>query len=131
VAAGLLRRQLGSSAALMLFTTPSPEASALVPVGRALLGAWLRLNEAGFGVQPHSLPSLFVYEELCGDLPSDFDHELMRQGSVTLSRAFGLGPAERPVLLLRAGLAAPFPERARTPRRPLGEVLRSAEATEP
>ncbi|MBI5515738.1 MAG: hypothetical protein HY909_18290 [Deltaproteobacteria bacterium] len=123
VAGRLVTRQLRSSAALLLLTTRDRGDLALVPVGRALLGCWLRLTEAGFGVQPHSLASLFVYEEMLGALPSYFDHGLMQQGLGTLRRAFDLDPEELPVLLLRTGLSPSLPPGARTPRRTVDECL--------
>lgn len=124
------RRQLASSAVLVLFTVRAPRRENLVAVGRAAMAAWLRLTEADHGVQPHSLWSLLLLKAATGTLPPDTDPSfgpLLAEGREIVARAFGLDRDELPVWMLRTGISSFLPEHCRTLRRPLDEVFTVAD----
>ncbi|WP_375770488.1 hypothetical protein NR798_06215 [Archangium gephyra] len=120
------RAQLESAAALLCLTVHSLERSALVSAGRRMLRSWLRLNQAGYAVQPFALPALPVYMVRAGGLPDGTRPEfeaLFREGHGVLSRAFGLAGPELPVMLLRTGVAPPLPRELRALRRTVPQVF--------
>lgn len=120
------RRQIASSAALLLFTVRAPRRESLVAVGHAALAAWFRLTEADYAVQPHSFWSMLLLKAATGTLPSDTDPAygpLLAEGREIVARAFGLDRDELPVWLLRTGISSFLPEHCRTLRRPLDELF--------
>ncbi|MCK6507341.1 hypothetical protein L6R53_28885 [Myxococcota bacterium] len=125
-ASAWLLRQVRSSAGLVLLTVKQPGRAALVDAGRLMMRAWLCLTEADHGVQPHSQPSFFVHEAAVGNLPPDLDPRfsaLYAEGLALWRRELGLGPAELPVMMLRAGWSDSLPEGRRTLRLGVEEVL--------
>jgi len=120
-----VRRQLASSAALFLITASDRSPEAMVRAGRLGLVAWVRLNQAGFSVQPMTIQSLPVYHAATGGLREGTPAEsvdLFVQGRGVLERAFGHAPDELPVWMFRTGLS-PGPLPLRTPRLPLARIL--------
>jgi hypothetical protein len=126
----LLRRQIGSSAGLGCITVRAPQAEALVEVGRLALRSWVRLNAAGFAVQPLAVAAIGVYNAHVAALPSGTlprFRELFLSGEATLRAAFGFSETETPAWLFRTGRASidPLPATARTPRLDGARVFRS------
>jgi len=120
-----VQRQLASSAALLLITARDRSPEAMVQAGRLGLVAWVRLNQAGFSVQPMTIQSLPVYHAATGGLREGTPAEsvdLFVQGRGVLERAFGHAPDELPVWMFRTGLS-PGPLPLRTPRLPLARIL--------
>jgi len=121
-----LRAQLASSAGLLCLTVRSHHPQSLVAAGRLGLSSWLRLNRAGYAVQPMTLASTPIYDLTLGCLPTDAPHglrELFARGQGVLERAFGLTRAELPVWMFRTGRALQHPPGPETPRLPLERVL--------
>lgn len=126
----LLRRQIGSSAALGCITVRATHAEALVEVGRLALRTWVRLNASGFAVQPLAVAAIGVYNAHVAELPGDTlprFRELFLSGEATFRAAFGIGEAETPAWLFRTGRAQtePLPATARTPRLDAGRMFRN------
>ncbi len=121
-----LRRQLASSAAIVLFTTRASTDDRVVSVGRAAMATWLELTAADHGVQPLSLQSALILSEamdaLPPDTPSDF-RPMLRRGRRLLARRLDLADDELPVWMLRTGPSSSLPEHCRTLRRRVDEVL--------
>ncbi|MCY1022296.1 hypothetical protein [Pyxidicoccus sp. MSG2] len=126
VAKRWLTMQLRSSAALVCLTVRSTRREDLVASGGLGLRAWLRLNQAGFGVQPLTSPALLAYNAVTDSLPSTARPEyvaLLRGGPELIARGFGAPLTELPVWMLRTGRSPPLPPHQRAPRRTLQEVL--------
>jgi nitroreductase len=122
-------RHLASSAAIACFTVRRPSPEALVAAGRLVFASWVRLNRAGYGVQPLGIQSLQIYNAETRGLPAGTLPELsalFRGGREVVARAFGLPDGELPVWMLRTGLSSPLPPDARTLRLPLDRVLTAA-----
>jgi hypothetical protein len=118
--------QLTSSAALLLITVGSKKKEDLVAAGRLGFVAWLRLNQAGYAVQPMTIQSTPLYDDLVvGPRPSMRPEHvaLYRRGHGIVRRAFGHGPDDLPVWMLRTGLAPSTPQPIRTRRLPLDRSL--------
>jgi hypothetical protein len=120
------RLQLLSSAALFCITTRSKRREDLVEAGRLGFAAWLRLECAGWGVQPLTQGSLSVYNLATVGLPAGTRPEfltLFREGAEVLARAFSYSADELPVWMFRTGRSSPLPEHLRSLRRPVDSVL--------
>ena len=107
-----------------VFTTRAAP-GAVVSAGRVAMRAWLRLNAAGWGFQPLSLPSLCVYNAATGALPDDLDpslRALLGEGRATIGAAFGTEAV--PVWMFRTGPTTPLPRAHVAPRRPIDRVFR-------
>ncbi len=121
-----LSAQLASSAGLFCVTAPSTSPLDFVRAGRLALRAWLRLNRAGYGVQPFIVQSAFAHafaegNPAPGTLPEFV--ELFRRGPSLLARAFGLDADEQVLWLFRTGRSPAMPARLRTRRLPVEKVL--------
>jgi hypothetical protein len=119
-----LRRQLASSAALVCVTARPPVD--LVAAGRLGLRAWLRLHDAGWGVQPLTLAALLAHAAGAGRLPpgtTPAQRALFEGGRAVLARAFGLGPDEAPVWMFRTGATSALPAHMRTRRLPAERIF--------
>jgi hypothetical protein len=127
-----LRSQLASAAGLYAVTAPSTSPLDLVGVGRLAFLAWLRLNRAGYGVQPISVQSVFAHSFAEGQPPPgtlpEFI-ELFRRGPEILARAFGVGAGEQVIWLFRTGISPAPPPQLRTLRLPVGKLLRWEESS--
>lgn len=123
---GVLKRQLSSSAGLVLLSLNETSAMALVEAGRAGVRSWLLLNHSGYGVQPLSLATLNVYDSAAGTLPA-FASEAFRAhfetGLGVWREALSLRAPWVPVWALRFGKAAALPEPLRALRRELSGHL--------
>ncbi|MFP2926913.1 hypothetical protein ACLESO_17285 [Pyxidicoccus sp. 3LG] len=120
-----VRRQLGSSAALVCLAAP-PGGADTVTVGRLGMRVWLRLTQADWGVHPFTLPASFARAAVRGSLPPVTRPEyaaLFTKGRDVLSRAFGLSNGELPVWLFRTGESTPLPAHTRTLRLPTERLL--------
>lgn len=125
-----VRRQIASSGALVCVTLRAPGASSLVEAGRLDYHAWLLLDQAGWGVQPFTLPSLMAYNAAVGGLPASTRPELaslFRRGRGVLTRAFDVPQDEVPVWMFRTGISTPLPGPQRALRLPLDRVLTGCE----
>jgi hypothetical protein len=122
-----LRSQLASAAGVYSVTAPSTSPLDLVRVGRLAFLIWLRLNRAGYGVQPISVQSVFAHSFAEGQPPSgtlpEFV-ELFRGGPDILARAFGVGAGEQVIWLFRTGISPAPPPQLRTRRLPVAKLLR-------
>jgi hypothetical protein len=119
-------RHLASSAAIGCITVREAGPVALVSAGRLLMSSWVRLNQAGHGVQPLGIQSLQLYALAHGGLAPGTRPEfieLFERGRGVVSRAFGLEGEELPVWMFRTGLSPPLPADARTLRLPLERIL--------
>jgi hypothetical protein len=121
-----LDSQLASSAGLFCITAPSTSPLDLVRAGRVALLGWLRLNRAGYGVQPITVQSIFAHgfaegQPAPGALPELA--ELLRRGPELLARAFGLNAGEQAIWLFRTGLSPAPPPALRTRRLPVEKIL--------
>ena len=93
----------------------------LVRAGRAMLRAWLRLNAAGFGVQPMSFCSLTLFAASASRLPPDAPEPwptLWRDAAGRLAPRVG----GTPCWAFRVGRSTELPAHLRTPRLDLDEV---------
>jgi hypothetical protein len=120
-----VRRQLGSSAALLCLATREEGADA-VAVGRLGLRLWLRLTQAGWGVHPFTLPAILARAAVRGSLPPPTRPEyaaLFARGREVLARAFGLSHGELPVWMFRTGQSTSLPSHMRTLRLPTERLL--------
>jgi hypothetical protein len=122
------RAQLRSSSMLVCFTARAPGKQNLLQAGRLAMAAWLCLNQAGYAVQPFTLPSSLVYLHATQNLPEGTLPEfvaLFDRGREILRRSFEYPVTELPVWLLRAGPAPkePLPPALRTLRLPLDQIL--------
>ncbi|MEP7123663.1 MAG: hypothetical protein ABJE95_22235 [Byssovorax sp.] len=124
-----LRSQLASSAGVYAVTAPSTSPLDLVRVGRLAFRCWLRLNRAGYGVQPISVQSVFAHSFAEGQPPKgtlpEFI-ELFRGGPDILARAFGASEGERVIWMFRTGISPAPPPQLRTRRLPVARLLRWA-----
>jgi hypothetical protein len=122
----LVSAELRSSAGVLAFTAKSREQKNLVDVGAAAQRAWLRLNAAGFGVQPLTLASLSVYDTVTGNMPAEISpgsRAHFEKGETVLRRELGLETGELAIWMFRFGLSSPLPEAARTLRRDVDSIL--------
>lgn len=120
-----VRRQLTSSAALFCLAA-RPDGADAVAVGRLGLRLWLRLTQAGWGVQPFTLPASLARATVRGSLPPRTrpeDAALFTRGREVLASAFGLSHGELPVWMFRTGQSTPLPSHMRTPRLPTERLL--------
>ncbi|MGM0576451.1 MAG: hypothetical protein ACQEXJ_12040 [Myxococcota bacterium] len=123
----ILRRQIRSAAGLGCIALRDTGPESLVDAGRLALRVWVRLNRAGYAFQPMSLPSLCVYNERTGVLPSDLPEVVTRRlsrGHGVLTSAFGLPASAHPVWMFRTGRREPLPRSLRSLRRGVDDVLR-------
>lgn len=122
-----LQSQLASAAGLYCVTAPSTSPLDLVNAGRRAFLIWLRLNRAGYGVQPISVQSVFAHSFAEGQPPEGTLPELVelfRRGPAILARAFGAGAGEQVVWMFRTGLSPAPPPQLRTLRLPVEKLLR-------
>ena len=122
-----LKSQLASAAGLYAVTAPSTSPLDLVSVGRRAFLIWLRLNRAGYGVQPISVQSVFAHSFAEGQPPPDTLPELIevfRRGPEILARAFGAAAGEQVIWLFRTGISPAPPATLRTLRLPVERLLR-------
>ncbi len=114
-----IRGRLGGSAGLAGAT--AEDVPGLVTAGRVMLRAWLRLQAAGFGVQPMSFCSLTLFATATGALPEDAPAPwpaMWREAVEELRPRLG----GTPCWAFRVGRSSPLPADLRTPRLPLEEV---------
>jgi hypothetical protein len=119
-------KQIESSAALACFSVKDTRPESLVAVGRAFLRTWVRLNQAGFGVQVMANPSLHVFQHAAGILPKDYPESSIQtfaKGREALPDSFGFGPDEIPAWMFRTGISSELPANWRTFRRRLSDVV--------
>ncbi len=122
-----LRSQLASAAGVYAVTAPSTSPLDLVRVGQLAFLAWLRLNRAGYGVQPISVQSVFAHSFAEGQPPPGTRPEfveIFRRGPEILARAFGAEAGEQVIWLFRTGISPTPPPRLRTLRLPVTKLLR-------
>ena len=122
-----LKSQLASAAGLYCVTAPSTSPHDLVSAGRRAFLIWLRLNSAGYGVQPISVQSVFAHAFAEGQPPPGTQPELVevfRRGPEILARAFGAMPGEQVIWVFRTGLSPAPPPTLRTLRLPVEKLLR-------
>ena len=115
----VLRRQLRTSAGLLLLTVDAPGHDGVIEAGRLALRAWIRLSMAGYAAQPLSLPSLCVYNRLTGVLPDDLPADLLAafdRAPAALAESFAVPRGQLPVWMLRVGRNHPLPGVARALR---------------
>jgi len=97
----------------------------LVAAGRSMLRAWLKLNAAGWGVQPMSFSSLTLFAAATGRLPPDAPEpwrSRWRDDARWVGERLGLG-AGHPCWMLRVGRSPRLPDALRTPRLPLSTYV--------
>lgn len=128
-----VRALLTSSAGLACITARSRRREDLVTAGRLAFSTWLRLNRAGYGVQPLTLQSMPIYnlaqEGLPVGIPPEFP-ELYRRGRRLLEQDFGYSSGELPAWLFRTGLTRPMASRCRTVRLPVERMLSFTQETD-
>jgi hypothetical protein len=124
-----IKRLLQSSSGLVCFSTFGDGLPALLSVGRLAMRLWLRLNQAGYGVQPLTISSLLMYNAKRGML----DPETQRlfgarypAGEVLLKRDCAIPQGAEPVWLWRTGISDPLPVSWMTPRRDVESILEVA-----
>jgi hypothetical protein len=121
-----MKQLIKSSAGLLCFSAPDPGPDAPIQVGRLAMRLWLRLTELGYGVQPLTIASLFVYNARIGALDPESRRLFERcapRAEEILHRAFGIPEGETPVWMFRTGLSGPLPRSWVTPRKELPRVL--------
>ena len=129
-----LKSQLASAAGLYAVTAPSTSPLDLVNVGRRAFLIWLRLNRAGYGVQPISVQSVFAHSFAEGRPPEGTLPELVevfRRGPEILARAFGAAAGEQVIWLFRTGISPAPPLKLRTLRLPVERLLRWKDSSAP
>lgn len=100
------RSALLTAAGLGLITIRATTFPALVAAGRLHTRSWLRLQAAGYALQPFTAASLYAAEAESGALPEEWPADqraMFAAGSGVLRRAFGLPADQSPVWLLRTG----------------------------
>lgn len=121
------RRLLRSSAGLGLITVHSKAPADLIDAGRLWLKAWCCLNKNGFGLHPITSSTIPSYDIILGtEMPSllpDY-RSLFLDGLNLLQKTFSLAEQEIPIVMFRTGLNPPLPQKLRTLRLPLDQVLR-------
>jgi sulfur-carrier protein adenylyltransferase/sulfurtransferase len=120
------RDAIKSSAALGLITVKDTSTEGLIDGGRLLIETWLRMNGAGYSFHILSSASLPVYDQLAGHGASEVSEEfksIFKSGPSILKKDFETGPEELPLLAFRVGLTTPLPEKARTFRLDLDQIL--------
>lgn len=120
-----LKRQLESSAGLVCISIPNIDSSNIVHAGRLMMMVWLSLNQQGYGVQPLTICSMI---SLCArygliELPRKWI-DFFREGENILRQEFSIPLGLEPIWMIRTGQATPLPDKSRTFRRPLEEILR-------
>ena len=123
----ILNQQVRSAAGLGCYAVTEVSPGALVRAGRAAMRGWLRLNQAGYGVQPLALPALGPFNCQAGVSPADLPSEVRRlfeEGLGLVRREFSLGRDVLPVWMYRFGRSTQLPVHMRAPRLPLQKVLR-------
>jgi len=124
-----IHRQIQSSSGLVLFTSPDRGPSALMPIGRLAFKTWLRLNGAGFAVQPYSLCSLYSFCRRAGAYEAtetDFHSEVILRAAAAIRGGFRIPDGEYPVWMFRTGIAPPLKGTERSLRLPLNSVFHRA-----
>lgn len=123
---------LRSAAGLGLITVRDTSRLAFVAAARMHTRIWLRLQQAGYALQPFTAASLYAADAESGQLPREWPQSQQRvfaPGMGVLRRAFGVPAGETPVWLFRAGRSpGPLEPALRTHRYALGRVLTSEEA---
>ncbi len=101
------------------------ELTDLVDAGRLMLRNWLKLNEAGFGVQPLSLSTLPLVYRATGNADEFFmsRSDLLIKGEKILRQHFLIAEDRLPVWMIRTGLSPRLPAEMRTFRKPAGANL--------
>jgi hypothetical protein len=124
-----LEAQIRSSAALGCITARDTRHATIFQLGRLFLRAWVRLNMAGFGVQVMANPAIHAFQSAIGIIPDDYPDEskqIFVEGKSILVEAFDIPRGEFPFWMFRTGKSAPLPEKMKTLRLPLSEVVRSS-----
>ena len=86
----------------------------------------MRLNLSGYAVQVMANPSFHVFQHAAGILPQDYPPEskqVFSEGKTILAKAFDLDSAEIPTWMFRTGRNDPIPDKMRTLRRDLSDVV--------
>jgi hypothetical protein len=95
-------RHIASSGALVCFTVGDASKEALVAAGRLALTAWVRLNQAGWGVQPLGIQALSIHGAAASGFPPGTRPDLVdlfRRGRGIVADAFGYGADRRTLRL--------------------------------
>jgi len=124
----ILEVQIRSAAALGCITVRDTQPETMMRLGRLFLRAWVRLNMSGYGVQVMANPSIHVFQHVAGIIPEDYPTESKRvfaKGERILAEAFGLQDGEIPAWMFRTGKSTPLPNKMRTLRLPLSQIVRS------
>lgn len=127
IARATLRKQLQSSAGILFFTTEDTSSRGILQLGRASIRAWLRLINAGYGVQPLSLSSLALFDFMTQCFPKDVKPEyctLYSSGKEIWQNAAEVGAPALPIWAWRVGKSASLPKDVRTLRKNVPEILK-------
>ncbi|HXH81550.1 MAG TPA: hypothetical protein VNN07_01330 [Candidatus Tectomicrobia bacterium] len=120
-AAAVYRR----SAAIGLISTDRVAPEPFVSAGRLLQRAWLVATVAGFGFQPITGMTFLILRRLLGEPGLEARHlTVVASAQQDLLAAFPESAGRYPAVLFRLGSARP--PSARSPRRPIDEVLETA-----
>lgn len=91
----------------VLFTAVETDARSLMRIGREALSTWLRLEDLGYRIQPHSMSSITQVDAATGHLPKDtrpnFIRAFTKDGPSIMAEQFKLQPEEKVVWLFRVG----------------------------
>ena len=113
------QKKLNSSAAIGCISVRAIEVPHVIEAGKLAMRAWLKLNRAGYGVQPYSALSLLSFYKKAGvnieGVPDTF-WQSIHQGFGVMQRLFGLASSEIPLWLFRTGISSPMPDKVRTLR---------------
>jgi hypothetical protein len=106
-------------AALACVTVNSGSRESLITAGKLILETWIRLNQAGYSVQPLTNLVYLTWLRRLGisDLPES-DRHLIKNDYESSKKAYGFSESEIPVFVFRTGLPiTPYPLNAKTLRR--------------
>ncbi len=120
-----VKRQLESSAGLVCISIPTIDSSNIVQTGRLMMEIWLSLNKQGYGVQPFTISSMIAFCAKYGliKLPKKWI-DFFCEGENILRQEFSIPLGLDPIWMVRTGQSTPLPDKSRTFRRPLEEILR-------
>lgn len=114
----VVRTQLKSSAACIMFSVTDPDPRTITETGRRACRVWMRLNLEGFSVQPLSLAPLLNFYNALGTLPL-IDKKAKRdveKFGETFAEVFNLGGEDLTAWMFRTGLPQEQPLSIPSPR---------------
>lgn len=119
-----VKRQLVSSAGLVCVSVSKGDSFGIVQAGRLMMRSWLSLTKQGYGVHPMTLASIFAFaaHENDPEVPAA-RREFYRKGCDLLSKEFLIPNDATPLWMVRTGISNPLPQKLRTLRRMLKDVL--------